>query len=151
MRRRLRGTGPDDAGAVSVFVLGLIVVLMVVAGLVIDGGRAVNARAEIMDDAEQAARTGANQIDPVELRASGQVRILPGAASAAAADYLTARGYDPGRIAVSSSEAQVEVTVRDTVPTSLLQLILIPSFEVEGSAVSRAAVGIVAEIPSGAP
>jgi len=74
----------------------------------------------------------------------------PVAAQAAAVDYLIARGYDAGRISVTSDQAQLTVTVRDDVPTVLLSLIFIPSFEVEGESSARAAVGIVDEI-TGAP
>jgi Flp pilus assembly protein TadG len=133
-----------------VFVLALVVVLMAVAGLVVDGGRAVNARAAAMDAAEQAARAGANQVDAVTLRATGEVLLDPVAAQAAAVDYLIARGYDAGRISVTSDQAQVTATVRDDVPTVLLSLIFIPSFEVEGESSARAAVGIADEI-TGAP
>lgn len=147
--RRSCAGGEREAGAASVMVLALVVVLMVVAGLVVDGGRAVNARAAAMDAAEQAARAGANQIDAATLRATGAVVIDPAAASAAAVDHLVARGYDAGRVTVESDAQQVRVAVRDTVPTSLLSLVLIRSFEVEGTATARAAVGIVEEI--GAP
>ena len=60
MRIRERITADGEDGAASVFVLGLVVVLMIVAGLVVDGGRAVNGRAAAMDAAEQAARAGAS-------------------------------------------------------------------------------------------
>ncbi len=148
-RRRPAAAAPRDSGAASVMVLALVVVLMVVAGLVVDGGRAVNARAAAMDAAEQAARAGSNQVDGATLRATGEVVIDPVAAQAAAVDHLVARGYDAGRISVESDAQRVHVTVRQTVPTSLLSLVLVRSFEVEGSATARAAVGIVEEI--GAP
>lgn len=140
-----------DRGSVSVFVLGLVVVLMAVAGLVVDGGRAVNARAEIMDDTEQAARAGANRVDDAALRTGAPVTLDEGEAAQAAVDYLIARGYDPARIVTSTDAEQITVAVTDDVPTVLLSLIFIQSFEVAGSAVARAAIGITAEIPPGAP
>lgn len=154
MRRRLAPRNhrlAGDRGSASVFVLGLIVVLMAVAGLVVDGGRAVNARAEIMDDAEQAARAGANRVDDAVLRSGGPVVLNQAAAAQAAADFLVARGYDPGRVTASTNEAEVTVSVTDDVPTTLLSLIFIDSFEVAGSAVARAAVGITTESTTGAP
>ncbi len=135
-----------ERGAVSVFVLGLVVVLMIVAGLVVDGGRAVNARAEITDDAEQAARAGANQVDVAALRSGEGVSLSSSAARAAAMDHLLARGYDAGRIQVDVVDQEVSVQVSDRVPTALLSLILISHFNVEGSAVARAALGIDSEI-----
>ncbi|GEK22906.1 pilus assembly protein TadG-related protein [Cellulomonas xylanilytica] len=149
VRARLRRTS-RDGGSASVFVVGMVVVLFALAGLVADGGRALNARVEIMDDAEQAARTGANQIDDATLRSSGVARIDPAAARTQATAFLTARGYSAGRITVTSDAGTVSVVVNDTVPTSLLQLAFIDSFEIEGSATARAALGINQEI-TGAP
>ena len=147
MTRVARG---DDRGSVSVFVIGLVVVLMAVAGLVVDGGRAINARAALADDAEQAARAGANQLDVDELRATGDVRIDPAAARASATQFLLTRGYAPGDITVDADAQNVDVSLEQEVPTQLLSLILITSFTVTGQATARAAVGIVDEFP-GAP
>jgi Flp pilus assembly protein TadG len=145
--RRLQG---DDRGSASVFVIGLIVMLMVVAGLVVDGGRAVNARAAVSDDAEQAARAGANQLDLGALRGSGDVRIDPAAARGAAEDFLLVRGYAPGEITADADADRVRVTIEQDVPTQLLSLVLVRSFHVAGGATARAAVGIDAEL-AGAP
>lgn len=137
----------DDTGSATPFVLGLILVLFAVAGLVADGGRAINARVAITDDAEQAARVGADQLG--DTRGSGTPRIDPVAATAAAQDFLVARGYAGSRIRVSADTDAVEVTVSDVVPTSLLQIVAIDSFTIEGNASARAAVGIVTELQGG--
>ncbi|WP_456789703.1 pilus assembly protein TadG-related protein [Cellulomonas sp. P5_C5] len=147
VRRRLAS---GERGSASVFVVGMVVVLFALAGLVADGGRAINARVEIMDDAEQAARSGANQIDVNSLRGAGSATIDPVEAQQAATAFLTARGYQAGRITVTADAQTVDVVVQDTVPTSLLQLAFIDSFEIEGSATARAALGINDEI-TGAP
>ena len=148
-RRRLTPT--DDAGAVSVFVIGLVLVLMVVAGLVVDGGRAINARSALADDAEQAARAGANQIDENRLRTAGDVTIDAAAARRAAAEFLTVRGYGPEQVTVEADANEVHVSLTRVVPTQLLSLIMINDFTVDGEATARAAVGIVTELPEGAP
>lgn len=148
MNRRLRG---DESGTASVFVIGIVLVLMVVAGLVVDGGRAINARAALADDAEQAARAGANVLDLDTLRATGDVRIDPAGARDAAERFLDARGYRPDEIvSIEADAAQVHVVLTRVVPTSLLSLIMINEFTVDGEATARAAVGIVNELP-GAP
>jgi len=151
VRIRERITADGEDGAASVFVLGLVVVLMIVAGLVVDGGRAVNGRAAAMDAAEQAARAGANQLLLDSTRGDGGARLDPVTARAAAVESLVAQGYDAARITVTADENQVSVTVRDDVPTALLSLALIFSIEVEGRATGRAALGIQDEIPVGAP
>jgi len=151
VRRVARRVGSsDDTGSMSVFVVGLIVALMVLAGLVVDGGRAVNGRAAAADDAEQAARAGANQIDDAVLRSSGAIVIAPAAARQAAADFLASRGYSRGEVSVTVQDQSVTVSVSDDVDTALLSLINVNSFHVTGSATARAAVGIVNEI-GGAP
>ena len=151
MTRTSRTGRPDDEGAASVFVLGMVVVLMAVAGLVVDGGRAINARAAAMDAAEQAARSGASRIAADSLLGDGAIRLDPDAARAAAADYLVAQGYPAAGITVAANENQVTVVVRDQGPTTLLSLVMINSFGIEGHATARAALGIVGEIPVGAP
>lgn len=145
-RRRLVAARRSDEGAASAFVLGIVLALMVVAGLVVDGGRAVNARAEILDDVEQAARAGANQVDVASLRSGGQVVVAPTAARQAAVDHLVALGYDASRVSVSADSATVTVEASDVVPTALLSLVFVDSFEVRGQAVARAATGIVTEL-----
>lgn len=76
MIRRTR----SERGAISAMLVTLIVMLFVLAGLVVDGGFAINARQKIYDDAEQAARAAANQIDIETLRATGEIVILEGQA-----------------------------------------------------------------------
>lgn len=142
-RRRRR----DERGAISAMIVTLIVMLFVLAGLVVDGGFAINARERVYDDAEQAARRGANQIDLETLRATGEVVILEGQARQLATDYMIQRGYDAGRVNVTVGEGEVTVWAEQTVNTTLLQLIFISDFQVEGSATSRPAVGITGEAP----
>lgn len=139
-----------DRGSVSVFVLGLVVSLMVVAGLVVDGGRAVNARSAVMDDAEQAARAGANHVDLASVRTGGTVSLDVAAARTAAVEHLVGLGYDPADITVTADQAELSVEVADSVPTALLSLVFIRSFDVQGSATARAAPGVTAAI-TGAP
>ncbi|MBO0898838.1 hypothetical protein J1G42_02530 [Cellulomonas sp. zg-ZUI222] len=144
--------GPErgDRGTATAFVIGLVVVLFALAGLVADGGRAVNARVAITDDAEQAARVGADQVDAGSLRGGSVPRIDPVRATSEARDFLVARGYAPGRISVGADGDAVTVQVSDVVPTALLQLVFIDSFTVEGDATARAAFGINSEL-GGAP
>lgn len=142
MRRAARA----ERGAISAMVVTLVVMLFMLAGLVIDGGLAINARQRIYDDAEQAARAAANQIDIDALRESGQVILLEAAARQAAVDYMTARGYPAANVNVQVNGNEVFVYAEDRVNTSLLQLIFIDDFPIEGQATSRPAVGITGEL-----
>lgn len=132
-----------ERGAISAMVVLLIVMLFAVAGLIYDGGRAINARQQAFDDAEQAARAGANQIDMERFRADGSVVILRGAAEAAVQEYLAQldRSYSTVDVGFGGPES-VQVTLGRTVPTGLLQLVFVSSFDVSGSATSQPEVGI---------
>lgn len=139
----------DDDGSASVFVLGLVVAMMVLAGLVVDGGRAVDARATAADEAEQAARAGAQQLDLTRLRDTGDVRIDAPAAQDAARAFLADRGYDD--VDVVADAERVVVTVRRQVPTQLLTLVFVDTIDVSGTATSQAVAGVTAPLGEGAP
>lgn len=142
MRRAAR----SERGAISAMVVTLTIMLFMLAGLVIDGGFAINARQRLYDDAEQAARAAANQIDIEALRETGQVVLLEAEARQAAVDYMSARGYAAGQVTVNFNGNEVSVHAEDRVNTSLLQLIFIEDFPIEGEATSRPAVGITGEL-----
>jgi len=125
-----------ERGAATVFVVGMAVVLLACAGLVIDGGKALNARMALADNVEQAARLGANQIDVNALRGSGDLRIEPASAQGEAGSFLAQLGYSG--IQVAANERCVSVGASDTVPTALLQLIGIGSYDISASATARA-------------
>ncbi|MDH2423955.1 pilus assembly protein TadG-related protein [Sphaerisporangium sp. TRM90804] len=67
---------PGDRGSMSVFVVLFSVVVFMLAGLLVDGGAAINARLRASDVAEQAARAAADEIDEEHLRSTGQVRLV---------------------------------------------------------------------------
>ena len=131
----------------SVFVIGLSLVLFGVAGLAIDGGRVINAKDRAFDVAEQAARSGANQIDVPTLRKSGQVVLRPDTARTAAADYVGSySGYTlDGPIGTTATT--VTVSLRATVPTTLLSLVHIDSIDIAGTATASAVTGINGAVP----
>lgn len=128
--RRVR----DERGAASIFVLGMSVVLLVCAGLVVDGGLAINARMRVADDAEQASRVGADSINLDILRAGGGVVIDQGLAAQRSAEYLSSRGYTPGQYSLNVEGETVSVTVRDTTDTMILGVVGIDTYDVEAAA-----------------
>lgn len=131
----------------SVFVVGLAVVLFGVAGLAIDGGRVINAKDRAYDVAEQAARAGANEIDVETLRTSGQVVLRPGDARAAAANYVGKySGYTlDGPIGTTATT--VTVSLKATIPTTLLSLVNIDNIDIAGTATASAVTGINGAVP----
>lgn len=133
MRRR------GEKGSATVFLLGFAVVLLVGAGLVIDGGLALNARQRIADDAEQASRYGANAIDETALHSSGEVVVNSGVAIDRATAFMADRGYRNISVRVDGDE--VTTSAEGTVNTALLSLIGIKSFTVRGDATAEAVDG----------
>lgn len=126
-----------DEGMAALFALGLSVVLLACAGLVIDGGVAINARMRVADDAEQAARVGADSINVQLLRAGGSIEIDDALAQRRAAEYLATRGYGLNQFNVDVlNDGSVDVTVRDTTEPLLLSIIGVPPFKVGAGAVA---------------
>ncbi|GLY17707.1 pilus assembly protein TadG-related protein [Kineosporia rhizophila] len=144
MSRQLRFSG-DDSGQATVFVVAFAVVLLVLAGLVVDGGLAINARQRVTDDVEQAARAGAREIQVDTLRESGTVLIDPEAARAAAGEFLAARDYPASGVTISADTEQVAVRATIEQKTALLSLIFFNSFTVTAQGQARPAVGITGE------
>jgi Flp pilus assembly protein TadG len=139
MTRRRR----TEDGTATVFVVGFAIILLAFAGLVIDGGTALNERMKLADDVEQAARAGAQQIDVLALRENGVVRLDRGAAEARANDYLAQIGYGDHTATVvdcadGTPDACVRVAAQKKVPTTMLQLVGVPPFTVQGSATAQA-------------
>lgn len=121
------------------------VVLLVLAGLVVDGGLAINARQRVTDDVEQAARAGAREIEVDTLREDGTVRIDPAAARTAAAQFLAARDYPSSGVNITADAEHVAVRATIEQKTALLSLIFFNSFTVTAQGQARPAVGITGE------
>lgn len=128
-----------EHGGATIFVLSMSLVLMLCAGLVIDGGMGINARMRVADDAEQAARAGANAVNVDTLRSGGDLVIDPGLANSLARQFLLARGYGPGQFDVEVGVNSVGVVVRDTSETTMLKLIGINQYPVSARATATAA------------
>ncbi len=104
-----------DAGSVTVLVAVLGVALLLMLGLVVDGGRQLIAYRRAANVAEQAARAGAGALNPAGLR-TGSYSLDPAAATTAARRYLSAAQPD-GQITASSVTVTgntVTVTIRRT-------------------------------------
>lgn len=65
----------SQAGSVTAFVAAFAVALVAVAGLVVDGGYLLAGRSAALDEAEAAARAGAQAVDVGVLRLGGPVAI----------------------------------------------------------------------------
>ncbi len=122
----------DERGIASVWMVLLATALLAVAGLVIDGGYALGAKRQAMNQAEQAARAGADALDEGSLRSGGSsIRVDPGRAIAAAQAYL--RQVDArGTVSVDGDGVSVTVTARQD--TTILSAVGVGSLPVEATA-----------------
>ena len=123
----------SERGSVSVYVVIIASALMLMAGLCVEGGRVLNTRATM---AEQAARVGVQQLSMEKLRSSGVASTDPSAATSAARSYL-ARTGDAQTSTVKASSDRVSVTVERDVPTTMLRLVGIPSIHVSVTGEAR--------------
>ena len=123
---------------VSAFVVIFITALVVMAGLVLDGGLALSAKVQAIDDAQAAARAGAQAIDISLYRATGQITLDPTQATVDAQAYLTRIGQSG---AVQVMGEQVTVTVAINQHTQILSLAGIDQITVSGSGTATAEQG----------
>jgi hypothetical protein len=136
----------DEAGVVTAFVVVMAIALLLVTGLVFDGGRAIVAKRHAINTAEQAARSGAQALDITSVRSGGPYRLDPGQARRTALAYLAGAG-ETGTVAVSRDATGdlVSVVVPFTVRSSLLTLAGLPVLRGTGQATARNCQGIIQE------
>lgn len=111
------GRKGDETGSISAFVAVVAFALVMVAGMAYDGGQVISAHNAARNDAEQAARAGAQQIDLTHLRKTNEPRLDTAKAESAALDYLAQSGAT-GTVAVA--DASVTVTVTRVQPLRIL-------------------------------
>ncbi|GIJ49371.1 hypothetical protein Val02_62570 [Virgisporangium aliadipatigenens] len=128
---RRRRSWRDDRGQVSLWTIFGAVIVLVLAGLVLDQGLVMADKVRLLDIAQAAARAGTQRLDMAAHRAAGVVRLDQPAAAAAARAFLTTRGK-PG--AVSTTSTTVTVTVTGTRRTQLLTLVGVTSIPIAATA-----------------
>jgi hypothetical protein len=121
----------EDRGSATAWAIGVVIVVALLSGAVLDGGNAMAARVQALDVAQQAARAGANQLDLAALRNEGLVRLNPAAAQAAAEQFLRQSGIAG---TATATPTQVSVTVTRAQPTLLLDAIGVESISMTATA-----------------
>ncbi len=133
---------PGQEGAASVFVLGLTVMLLAMAGLVIDGGNAINARQSLADAVEQAARAGATAVSEEGSREEDGNGFNQLKAQQRAKDFLSDQGYDLAGVSFPSSLPQTNgkfsIRVESTVQTKILLLVGRSEFKISAETTTDA-------------
>ena len=120
-----RGAGQAERGTITLWLLGLCVMLLPLGGLGLDLGRAFSARRSLAAAADAAALAGAGALDVGAYRADGTVQLDPALAEARARRSVTAQ-LDGGairaaRVRVGAQSVTVEVEGR--VDLTLLRLV----------------------------
>lgn len=132
-------TDRDRGQAVSIMVLGFMAALIMVAGLVVDGGQKAAAmnRAETL--ASGAARAAANAAAGGTLGAGNDDVSAAEQARRAARNYLNAAAADGGRVqgSVRIDGTRVVVHTEIQVPTIFLSLIHIDTLRATGDATAQ--------------
>jgi uncharacterized membrane protein len=119
-----------ERGAVTIWGIGLILVLFGVAGLAIDTWRVFAERQALAGLADSASIAGATAVDVVEFRDSGTVQLDQGLAAARASAYLNEHAPDLDddiAAAITFPANGIEVTL-----TREVELTIIGAFLEEG-------------------
>jgi hypothetical protein len=109
-----------ERGEVSELVAVVFVAIVLVIGLVVDGGAKMTAASEASSIAQQAARVGGQPLDSLPAD-GGTAHLDAGSAAAAAQSYLDQAGVD-GSVRIIN-DSTIEVTVTSTEGTTFLGLI----------------------------
>ena len=91
----------------------LVPVLLLASGLVLDGGAALSAKDRVLGEAAEAARTGADALDAIAYRRTGNAAPDPVGAKIAADRFLAATG-DHYTVTVSADSVTVSVITSPT-------------------------------------
>ena len=134
-----RPVGRDERGSVTVLLLGLFLSLIVVAGLVFDGGAIIAGHREADAEAEGAARAAAQQMSAIALH-SGTVGIDQSLAQQAVNRYLAPSGHTG--IAIVNGD-NVTVTVSYPVSLQILSVVGFNDKTVTGTGSATAIEGAV--------
>jgi len=130
----LRQFSRDD-GSISVFFAVFAIALLLAVGLVVDGGARIRAHQRVNAIAEEAARSGGQEVD-IALAQSGEgVRLVRAQARAAATEHLRAAGIR-GEVSILGDDRLV-VRAEDSVEMIFLPLIGISSATVVGRGEAR--------------
>jgi len=136
-------TARGERGTVTVFVVSMTTALLLVAGLVFDGGRMIAAHREADAVAAAAARSGAQGLDEAGLRQSDGAPLNASEVVQRVESYLGRTNYSGG---ASVSGDTVTVEVHRTQKLAILSLAGLSSSDITGTGSARA-VRAVGETP----
>lgn len=133
-----------ERGSVTLFVAISVAALLVMVGLVVDGGGKVRAAQRASRVAAEAGRAAGQQLDVPGAMQGRALRVLVGPAVAAAQDHLSTAQVE-GQVQVSADGRRIVVEVSTSEPTRFLGLIGISELTAHGSAQVELVAGVVTE------
>ncbi|PZG03266.1 hypothetical protein C1I95_33905 [Micromonospora craterilacus] len=145
LRTRLRHAREDDRGQITPWTVIGVLIVLVLAGLVLDLGMGMSDKVRLLDVAQASARAGAREIDLATYRATGVVQLQPAQAAAAARTFAEQAGVD-GQVTVSASTTTVTVTITGRRRTQLLHLVGITGLPVSATATATPLTGITTPV-----
>lgn len=143
LRTRFQQARYDDRGQITPLTIFGVVVVLTLAGLVLDLGLGMSDKVRLLDIAQAAARAGAREIDLATYRATGAVQLQPAQAAAAARSFAQQTGVN-GQVTASATPNAVTVTINSARPTQLLHLVGITALPVSATATAIPLTGITA-------
>jgi len=132
-----------DGGQITAFAVVMMTALILAAGLVLDGGLTLAARERALDEAQQAARAGAQAVNLAVYRQDGQLILNPGQAVADARAYLAGIGA-AGTVSVTGNTVTATVTI--TQPMQILDAAGLRAITVHATATAVPDLGINAAV-----
>lgn len=129
-----------EAGQVTAFVTIFALALILVVGLVLDGGFLLAAKRQADGTAASAARAGAQMISEDELRRSGDYRIDEAEARRAVMSFLADAGRSGRVVLVDQDRVTVEVEINQRM--LILGLGGLSARDVTGRATARIVSGV---------
>ncbi|MFF3934116.1 pilus assembly protein TadG-related protein [Streptomyces hirsutus] len=138
LKRSAARLHPDerDRGSMSLFFALTAVALLMVMGLLVDGGGALNAANRATSAAQEAARAAGQQLDVAQAVEGSAITLDPDAAVAAAQDYLAAVGLQ-GSAEITDDGRSLTVNVRDSYTTYFAQFVGVGTISVTGTATAH--------------
>lgn len=124
----------DDDGAATLWMVFGTIIIFAVAGLVFDGGTLISGKRDTINDAEEAARAGAQAIDAGSVLAGTGPQLDPAAAVARAEQFLATNGWSGTATADNTS---VTVTITRQQPMTFLQTFGLGERTIIGTATAR--------------
>lgn len=135
-RLRDRILSGGDRGSLSPFYAVSALGIIMIMGLLVDGGGALNATNRATGLAQEAARAAGQQLNVPAAVQGTEITVDPDAAVAAAQDYLAAQNVT-GNVTITDGGQRLEVTVHDTYTTYFAQFVGRSTISVSGTAHAR--------------